>query len=67
MLAPTRAVAAELNARARTDRLATANPDGASTDAQVRLAVSALAGPTWAGCVRATWPHLVMIVEECQW
>jgi len=37
MLAPTRAVAAELNARARADRLATANPDGTSTDAEVRL------------------------------
>jgi len=37
MLAPTRAVAAELNARARTDRLATANPHGTSTDAEVRL------------------------------
>jgi len=37
MLAPTRAVAAELNARARADRLATANPDGTTGDAQVRL------------------------------
>jgi len=37
MLAPTRAVAAELNARARADRLATGNPDGTSTDAEVRL------------------------------
>jgi len=37
MLAPTRAVAAELNARARADRLATRNPDGTTGDAQVRL------------------------------
>jgi len=35
MLAPTRAVAAELNARARTDRLATT--PGSSVDAEVRL------------------------------
>jgi len=38
MLAPTRQVAAELNARARADRLATANPDGTRGDAEVRLA-----------------------------
>jgi len=37
LLAPTRAVAAELNARARADRLATANPNGTCTDAEVRL------------------------------
>ncbi len=37
MLAPTRAVAAELNARARADRLATGIPDGTSTDVEVRL------------------------------
>jgi len=37
MLAPTRAVAAELNARARADRLATGTPDGPRGDAEVRL------------------------------
>jgi len=37
MLAPTRAVAAELNARARADRLARGNPDGTTGDAEVRL------------------------------
>jgi len=37
MLAPTRAVAAELNARARADRLATGNPNGTTGDAEVRL------------------------------
>lgn len=30
------------------------------------LALSALPGPTWAGCVRAAWPHLGVTGEECQ-
>jgi len=37
MLAPTRAVTAELNARARADRLATLNPTGRPADPEVRL------------------------------
>jgi len=37
MLAPTRAVTAELNARARTDRLATLSPAGTPIEPEVRL------------------------------